>query len=100
MKISEKEFQGIKDLITSSDQGRLPSDALVIRIAQLIVEYSDPEILSVIPERISVMIYDLIDGYKRDGEVYYYTSSGKFNHSDLVRQLIDVLDAAPSASAK
>jgi hypothetical protein len=92
MKIPQNERDKIHEGMMSAGAGSLPIDAVAFHVAACIVKYNDPDLLDEMPENVSAWIRALIAMYKNEGNAILYFSTGEVDHTEFVRQLIDVLE--------
>lgn len=92
MSIPECVWQDIQSVVESVNSGRLPEFVLVNEVIENIVDYQDASVLEKVPENIKSWIEGMISEYKENGEVFFYTSLGAIDKTDLIVKLIDVLE--------
>ncbi len=92
MSVPELVWQDIQSIQSSVNAGRLPEMVLVHYVIKAIVDYQDVSLLEKMPENITSCIKAMISEYKEDGKVFFYTSLGAIDKTDLVIKLIDVLE--------
>jgi len=87
----ETEFLEIQELLASAEQGLFPMDTVAYCVADCIIKYGDTELLGKVPAHISSVIENMIDAYKEDGFLFFYSNLGKVDKTEFVQKLIDVL---------
>ena len=92
MKTPQSERDEIHEWARKAAKGKLPIDAVAFWVARCIVKYSDPDLLEDVPEDVAAWVRAMVAMYKDEGKVILYFSTGEADHTEFVRQLIEVLE--------
>jgi hypothetical protein len=97
MKTPQKDVQQILDWASKASKGDFPMHAVAYRAVECILKHDDPTLLSELPQEVTAWIGEMIDVYKSEGKVLISSSVGEADNTDIVRQLVRVLEGSERA---
>jgi hypothetical protein len=95
MKTPESELEAIRELLVESEQGMYPKGLVAVEVINTAVKYSDLTLLEEVPVEISEIINRMILTYREEGIMLLISSAGAADSSELLRDLVTLLDAKP-----
>jgi hypothetical protein len=98
MKTPRKDVQQILDWASKASTGHFPMLVVAHYAVECIVNNDDPSLLSELPQDVTASIREMIDVYKSEGKVLVLSNVGEADHTDIVRQLVRVLEGSERAS--
>jgi hypothetical protein len=94
MKTPPEDVREIQQMAAEAAEGRLSLSTVVFFVAECIVRYRDPGLLTDVPERVAARVRQMIAAYKEDGQLISVHSAGEVDHSELARQLVEIVEGA------
>jgi hypothetical protein len=94
MKTPPEDAREIQEMAARAAEGLLPVSTVAFHVAKCIVRYRDPSLLAEVPEDVATWVRDMIAVYKEEGRLISTYSVGKVDHSELARQLVEVIEGA------
>jgi hypothetical protein len=92
MKTPPEDVREIQEMAAEAAAGLFPLGAVAFRAATCIVRYRDPGLLAELPQPVAAWVRDMIAVYKEEGRVISTHSVGAVDHSELARQLVEVVE--------
>lgn len=96
MRTPDNQLAEIRELEKSVAEGRYPVSPVGIFVATCIVQNRDPELLEVVSENVRSWLRSTIASYKEEGKLIHYFNTGTADHTELMRNLVEVLEHARS----
>lgn len=92
MRVNQEEAREIRELAAEAVAGNLPVSAAAFGAAQYMIKNRDASLMEQLPKEVVDWLQDMIAAYRKHGKTLTYSNLGSVDHTDLVRDLIAVLE--------